>query len=654
MASSWVRLAAAGLVFAAGFAATPALAQEVEAASVIPPEIPTSAFASQAALRGAELSPDGSMFAYSTRVNGSTYIVVHDADSREMVNGFNIGDELDFGWFRWAGNDTILFSMTGTWRDDYRFTRLYAFNLPRQQVNILQLRRMELDGNDIVHIDPDGRYVLVSIAESYRDWPDVWRFDLDGEGEPEGEKVLNKQDGVFQWIADNTGVVRIGLRVATASRVAVRYRSSADDDWREIARTRFDNNDEVDLWDFYGLRAGSDMAYSLAVPPGAQRRALMEFDFNTGEVGRIVHQSEEADITSVTFDAEMNPISLGLAGDDFRREWLDEDLRTTVEALRRALPGSWVSLRDWSRDRSRMLVLQSGPADPGALYVFTPGERRLDLMAELRPQVQSDWLSEPEAIRYDARDGTSIHAYLTLPQGREPEGLPLIVHPHGGPYGVRDSDNYDDTVQLLANRGYAVIQPNYRGSGGYGEDFEDLGYGQIGRAMQDDLDDAVAYLVSEGIADPERVCIVGGSYGGFAAVWGAIRNPEIYRCAASWAGVMHFERQLGHDRNFLWGRNRNRWANRVDGDQTNFDLDDVSPAVQVARLTRPVLLAHGEEDNTVPFNQFTLMVSRAENADVELETLVLEESGHNFAGVDDEQAWYDALVEFLERHNPAD
>lgn len=322
--------------------------------------------------------------------------------------------------------------------------------------------------------------------------------------------------------------------------------------------------------------------------------------------------------------------------------------------LGQALPQSRVTILDITDDRSRMLVLQSGPADPGALYVFTPADRNLALFAEYRPEVPAALLVEPTSIRYEARDGTSIQAYLTLPRGRDAKDLPLIVHPHGGPYGVRDTDRYNDMVQLLANRGYAVIQPNFRGSGGFGEAFELLGNGQIGRAMQDDLDDAVAHLVSEGLVDLQRVCILGSSYGGFAALWGAIRNPEIYRCAVSFAGVTHFERQLNYDSDYFFGRNRGRWWDRVDGDQTNFDLDDVSPAVQVRRLTRPVLLVHGEEDNVVPYDQYELMVDRADDADIEIETLSFEEAAHGFTRPEDEQAYYDAVVDFLERHNPAD
>jgi|GEM_PF-2763791 len=172
--------------------------------------------------------------------------------------------------------------------------------------------------------------------------------------------------------------------------------------------------------------------------------------------------------------------------------------------------------------------------------------------------------------------------------------------------------------------------------------------------MQDDLDDAVAHLVAEGTVDPARVCIVGESYGGFAAIWGVIRNPEIYRCAASWAGVMHFERKLNHDRNYLYGQNLSRWRDRVDGDQTDFDLDDVSPAVQVERLSRPVLLGHGQLDNIVPFDQLALMAGRADDAGVEVETFILPRSGHAFYSRRDERAYYDTIVDFLGRHNPAD
>ena len=632
--------------------ALPALAQDE-----VPEEIPTSAFASQSQLRGAQLSPDGSKFAFTTLRDEKLFLTIYDAATRELVDGTLIGERDDFNWFRWAGNDRVLLSVhKRNSRDTYSFSRLIAYELGTHHIAPLVLRRMAFDGDDIVHIDDDGDFVLVSMERGINTWPAVYRFDLDnlGAGAPDGEMVQRPLDSVIDWVADDTGTIRMGLSRFRGGRYTLRYRSGGEGDFRSVARTRADDEDAFDFWDFSGLRAGRDTGYTFGTPEGADRNALLSFDFSKGEVGEVVFYSEDEDVSGVVLDEAGTPIGVSYSGDNFRRDWIDPEISRWRDMLDRALPDSRVTILDIADDRSRMLVLQSSPADPGALYVFTPESRALDLFAEYRPDVPEALLAEPRAIRYDARDGTSIHAYLTLPRGRPQTGLPLVVHPHGGPYGVRDTDSYNDMVQLMANRGYAVIQPNFRGSGGYGEAFELLGNGQIGRAMQDDLDDAVAHLVAEGIVDPERVCIWGESYGGFAAVWGAIRNPEIYRCAISFAGVMHFERQLAHQKDFLFGRNKGRWWDRVEGDQTDFDLDDVSPAVQVARLTRPVLLVHGEEDDIVPYNQYELMVSRARGASIPLETLSFEESGHGFNSPEDEQAYYDKALEFLAKHNPAD
>ncbi|MBH5322172.1 alpha/beta hydrolase family protein [Aurantiacibacter sediminis] len=644
----------------------PAIAQDTQAAKPgnsnaeiadngMPDAIPLSAFSYSSALGGAQLSPDGNRFAYAVLRGGDTYIEVYDSATLQRYFRLNLGNDQDFRFFRWAGNDKLLFSMIGTYRGQYRYSRLFYFDIERQVLNPLVSDRMAFVGDNIIHLDPAGNYLLTSFGTSWDEPPSVWRFDLTTDTPPEPVRVEQRQRRVSSWVADEAGNVRIGVGFHRRGRVQMHYRDGLDGEWERVAQARVDDEESgLDLWDFMGLRSDSDTGYSIGIPAGGERAALMEFDFSTGQPGDIVFASPDEDVASVIFDEQNNPIAVSYQGDEARREWLDPAIRDMRDQLLTRLTGPRVSILDIAADRSRMLVVEHGPAYPGALYVYTPAEDRLQHFAEFRPQIDRRSLAEPQAIRYDARDGTPIHGYLTLPVGREARGLPLIVMPHGGPYGVRDTDNYDDRVQMLANRGYAVVQPNFRGSGGYGTSFMDLGWGQIGRRMQDDLDDAVAHLVAEGIADPQRVCLVGSSYGGFAAVWGVIRNPEIYRCAASWAGVMHFERQLNHDRDYLFGQNARRWRERVDGDQTDFDLDDVSPAVQVERLTRPVLLAHGQRDNTVPFSQYQLMVGRAERADVLLETLALEGSGHNFFSRADEETYHRTLLDFLAEHNPAD
>lgn len=286
--------------------------------------------------------------------------------------------------------------------------------------------------------------------------------------------------------------------------------------------------------------------------------------------------------------------------------------------------------------------------------MFLPRRKNISkILLELRPNVVEGQLARPRPVTYTARDGTKIRAYLTLPRGRVAQGLPLIILPHGGPYGVRDKLEYNDEVQLLANRGYAVIQPNFRGSGGYGKAFFELGAGQIGRAMQDDLDDAMDWAVAEGIADKDRVCVVGSSYGGYAALWSVIRNPERYRCAASFAGVTDWDLILKYDKRFFTRKAGKQWVQRVQGEE-GFDLDSVSPYRLAANLTRPVLVAHGKEDFNVPWSQFTKFRSAAKDAKIAPVELVFEDEGHGFDKPESEQRWYEELIAFLALHNPAD
>jgi dipeptidyl aminopeptidase/acylaminoacyl peptidase len=254
-------------------------------------------------------------------------------------------------------------------------------------------------------------------------------------------------------------------------------------------------------------------------------------------------------------------------------------------------------------------------------------------------------------ISYPARDGLEIPAYLTLPKGRVPKALPLVILPHGGPYSVRDLPDYDAEVQFLANRGYAVLRPNYRGSDSYGEEFYKKGEGQIGRKMQDDLDDGMDWLVKEGIVDPSRVCLVGGSYGGYAALWGVIRNPERYRCAASFAGVTDYKAQMKYDFKSIGSRYRKDWRSTLQGAE-EFDLDNVSPSKQAHKISRPILLAHGDSDSRVPFTQFDGMLDAAKKSGTKkfIESHVYKEEGHGFSDAANQKDWLVRLEAFLAKH----
>lgn len=642
----------AGALLLLGGEVAPAQAAEPPPSSERPPIIPASAFASPELFGSVRLSPDGKRIAFRTTESGRSHLVVVEAATRDLVFRVSIGQKEELEWFRWAGNDRILVSASavGTLFDEeIQFTRLHAIDLAAKTTTFIGKKGEGPEGDDVLFVDPLGRFVLLSIQRTVYDWPSVWRFSL----EPGGARpalVQSERAGVWEWFADDAGAVRMGFEFI-GRKLKVWYRKLPTDDLKMVVKMGENDFDEK-IWDVTRIFSGQDEGYVLE--KAGQTVALRRFNYATRSSGEIVYQNSEWDLTEADIGRDGKPSAVYYTDDKDRVDWLDPKMKSLQKRLEKAIPDSdlWVVSR--AEDDSRMLVVTGREDDPGALYLYTAATRSLEYLADYRRAIRPEQLARPKPIRYEARDQTLVRGYLTLPRGRPTNGLPLIIMPHGGPYGIRDKLEYNDEVQLLANRGYAVLQPNYRGSGGYGSSFEEAGHGQIGRKMQDDIDDAMDWAVKQGIADPGRVCVVGSSYGGYAALWAVIRNPERYRCAASFAGVTDWAKQIAYNSNFLSSKGKRSWRTTVVGQDAKFDLGSVSPARQVARLTRPVLLAHGDEDTTVPFSQYKRMRDAAAQANVPLELLVFPGEAHGFDRPENEQKWYETLEAFLAKHNPAD
>lgn len=295
-----------------------------------------------------------------------------------------------------------------------------------------------------------------------------------------------------------------------------------------------------------------------------------------------------------------------------------------------------------------MLVRVGDASQPGSIYYYDAEDSgSMKLFAYLNGAIRSARLGPVSTFRYKARDGLSIEAVLTLPKGRDPKNLPLIVMPHGGPE-ARDSASYDWWAQFLADRGYAVVQPNYRGSTGYGKKFMDAGDGEWGLKMQDDLNDAVTDLANRGIVDSKRVCIVGASYGGYAAMRGAQRDGTKFRCAISYAGVSDLNGMIRYDSKFL-----NANAARAGWRQSAPDLKAVSPVNHAADFSTPILIMHGKKDLRVPVAQSRRMVNRLKAAGKSVEYTEQPEGDHHFTREADRVQFLEAIEVFLAKHNPA-
>lgn len=617
---------------------------------VPPPLIPTSDFAGRPAFWDAKLSPDGTMMAFMRRREGESQFIVVDVDSKKAMRAFMTDPSDEFEWYRWVTNDKLLVSVSTAgvfFGEDVRYTRLILVQISDGTMSRMFGRTDVVEGDNVIHVAEDGSHILVSIQRSIYDYPSVMRHALVPNGQV--EIVQAPREGVWNWVADNQGVVRMGTGWKDRQ-LKIFYRPDAASELKLVARLK--EGDPVDTyWDALQIIGGSDEGYVLSEGETG-RVGLRKFNFATRTVVETVYEHPEWDIDSVTL-REGKPFAAYYTADRDEVHYFDEATRRQQASMRKALGDVEVLVTSRAKDGTRMLVWAGNEADPGVLYMFDPTAKRLEEVSQIRPNLDFRLLAQPRPMRYTARDGTVIRGYLTLPRGRAAKGLPLIIMPHGGPYGVRDKLDYNDEVQLLANRGYAVLQPNFRGSGGYGEAFFELGTGQIGRAMQDDLDDAMDWAVREGIADPARVCVVGSSYGGYAALWAVMRNPERYRCGASWAGVTDLDRQLRYDRQSFSRGGFKRWRDRVRGEGVA-DMKAVSPLNRAQTLDRPLLLAHGTKDIVVPFKQYNAFEKAARAAPVRPQTLVIEGEGHSFTTAANEQQWYDALAAFLAKHNPAD
>ena len=321
-----------------------------------------------------------------------------------------------------------------------------------------------------------------------------------------------------------------------------------------------------------------------------------------------------------------------------------------LAGLREIFPGRYVYIIDYPEDQELFLIgVQDDNATP-EVYLYDAEKRRLNLFFDVLPWIDDGLLAEMRPIEIEARDGLTLHGYLTLPPpALEGGDLPLVVIPHGGPHGPRDTWGYDPYGQILATHGYAVLQVNYRGSGGYGPHFEKLGFREWGRKMQDDVTDATHWAIEEGIADPDRICIYGWSYGGYASMMGVIREPGLYACAVPAAGVYDQEiqyRKADFTRYSRWGE---RYIDRVIG-PTAEDRRLASPVTYVDRIKTPLFLVHGEEDQRVPVEHARALMKALERVGIEAEYMEKRNEGHGFFKEENRVDFFKALLRFLDTH----
>lgn len=628
---------------ALGCVAAPISAEQPKTTPVA--RIPIAKLAALASLRQPILSPDGQSIAARAVADNKTTLLVLDADHPGVVRRSIWLGTVTMTDLTWAGKKRLLLQIQSKQRlstgDEIPFLRLIAADVDTGLMRVVDPKSRGLYAGDVLYTDPNGDWALVASQDDAFSYPSVKRVDL---ATGKATVVEKERDGVWDWYADDKGTVRAGIAY-DGSHWTVWYRDKPEEKLHAVHGNFPKDDSTVDRFIFRGDKSW------IITNERTGRFGLYKYDVKSQTVGDPLFENADVDLNEVYYDGITGDVDAVDYEDDRSHVfWLDPDMKKLQAAIDRALPDSVNITVDWSHDDKRALVWSASASDPGRYFLLDRATSHMSPVIEPYPDIDPAQLAPVKPIRYQARDGLSLRGYLTLPRGHEAKNLPLILFPHGGPF-ARDDWEYDPFVQFFANRGYAVLQPEFRGSTGYGKDFVAKGYGEIGKKMQDDLDDGVDWLVKSGQVDPKRVCIVGWSYGGYAALWGAIRNPGRYRCAASWAGPTDMVALLHYDRGqFSAKRYFREWRDKFSSDA---DLREVSPLNFAGQLKVPVLIGQGEQDDNVPPKQGHQMVDALTKAGANVTSVFYKDSDHDFGSSKDLQDWLTHLETFLAKYNPS-
>ena len=625
-------------------------------AAADPPTIAN--FLDTSPLRTFGLSPNGDHIAALVKGENRSFVNVLNAHTRALEHTIPLSGGFVPAWVSWANDERLLVAViVGQFRItsngiEFPYARVLAMDPDGQHVvglfeNQRSVLRSSLNLTEVTDmLESDPHNVLMP---GYRGGSlDLWKVDVYTGA---AERIAQGSSSTVAWRTDSSGAPAFRFDMNSRGTVLRIFTPDTTGNWRRVATVR-----KEDLPEFQPVADGPQpgSSYVLARPDGADRVAVYLYNLETNQFTQTVASDPHVDVAGVFINPRTSEyLGYYTFGDVYEAHFTDSRTQSHVNALRRFFGADEsFAIVDMSADSRMWIVSAIGPSDPGALYLYDRDQAHIEPLAPLNPSIDRAQLGASSVVHYTARDGTQLTGYLTLPVNAGPGPHPLVLMPHGGPE-IRDVFSYDRDAQFLATRGYAVFRPNFRGSSGYGRAFAEAGYGQWGRLMQDDLTDAVAYLVSSGVTDPARVCIMGYSYGGYAALAGAAFTPDTYRCAISIAGVS----DLAEQARYVIGdgdAEEDAYIRRSIGDPRTDRalLAERSPDAHAANIHIPVLLMHGDQDSIVPVDQSRRMQRAMQQAGRPVRYIEVQGEGHPYWSDPNQTRIYSEIEAFLAQNLP--
>lgn len=619
------------------------------------PSLPLEVFYNDAQIEDIELSPDGTHLLALKNVGGDTVVMVLElATGKTFFPTKTDNKQFKFNWVTWANNDRLLMSL----RFDSRMTngvkymqsRLIATDAKKPSKMITLVKPdddadgwvSQFQDNVISFLPDDPDHILLSVDREMPLHQTVYKANVHT---GKLKRVKKHSTSVRSWYADRAGNVRIGEYYDDKKRkVTYKILDNATNKW--VVAWEYIVFDEPDIG-IAGFGHNPNELFIFADHEG--RQALFKVDVSKpGLPKELILSDADYDVSGRLIYSSALKEVVGLYYNDGNSKsvFWNKEYKAFQAGLDKALPDTRNYIGSMSNDGRKYVVYTTNNTNPGTYLFGDRDEKTITQIASAYPHLTADVLVEKESRSYKARDGLQLEGFLSLPKNFANKPTATIILPHGGPMS-EDGKSFDMFSTFMANRGYVVFQPNFRGSSGYGHDFMMQAVGGYGLEMQDDLEDAVKYLVDEKIADPKKVCIVGASYGGYAALMGATKTPDLFQCAISFAGMSDLVRMRDSYRNFT---NKNV-ARKQFGEDKN-QLKETSPVRMAERVKIPILLIHGKDDTTVPVVQSRIMADALEDEGKVYEYIELEDGSHHLDYLPDRKQTFEAMENFLKKYLP--
>lgn len=601
--------------------------------NAIPPKIPLRDFFQNPESRGYQLSPDGKTLSYlapwETRMN----IWIRPTTGGEAKRVTSEKDR-DIREYFWKGNQFVIYPQDSKGDENFHLSRVDLKSGEIKDLTPFPKVRAELIDDLEDNSETD---ILITLNKRNPELFDAIRVNvINGE-----MKMAAQNPGhVDHWVTDHKGRV-LAATETDGVNATLLTRTDEKAPFKKVLTTNFREHLSPQFYTF------DNKELYVASNIGRDKQAIVKINPATAKETGMIYQNPEVDVDSLAFSKKRKVLTyVNYTTSKQQRKYLDPQTEKMFTAVEQKLPGYLVVGVGNDHDENQFIMSATSDRTPGSRYLCDAKTSELTKLAEVAPWLKAEQLAPMKPIEYKSRDGLTIHGYLTLPVGRDLKNLPVVVNPHGGPW-ARDEWGYNPEIQFLANRGYAVLQMNFRGSTGYGRKFWEASFKQWGKTMQDDITDGVQWLIKEGIADPKRVAIYGGSYGGYATLAGVTFTPDLYAAAVDYVGVANLFTFMNTIPPY-WKPFLDMFHEMVgDPEKDKELLAAASPVMHADKIKTPLFIAQGAQDPRVNKNESDQMVEALKKRGVAVEYMVKDNEGHGFHNEENKFAFYEAMEKFL-------